>query len=487
MHVSGSTMISRLTALRRWSRPFRFVRAIRTFRPTIRATLATGLAAVIFATSMPQVTDAQGRRIRIVRDAETEQLIRDYVGPILNAAGIGARNIEIVLVGDNSFNAFVADGRRIFVNTGALLQSKTPNEIIGVLAHETGHLAGGHLARRREALAKAQALAVIGTLLGAGAIAAGAASGSGSGTQAGAGVIGGSQALAQRSFLEYARGEELAADRAGFTFLERTQQSSQGMLKVFRRFADQALFRTQFTDPYLLSHPLPNERIRQLERLVVRSRYVDKADSDTFLHRHKLMQAKLLAFTQHPRRVNRSYPKSDKSLAARYARAIVAHRFGKPRRAISLIDNLIKAEPRNPFFWELKGQAYLESGRPRDAVQPFRKAVSLAPNSGLLQLYLGQSLVASDRQNLLPEAIRTLNGGLSREPNAALGYRFLAQAYARQGKIALAELATAQSTFASGNLRQAKVHAKRAQRNLKRGSPAWLRADDIISYTPPKF
>ncbi|WP_350333863.1 M48 family metalloprotease [Coralliovum pocilloporae] len=452
-----------------------------------RSGFAMGLSAVILATSMPQAADAQGRRIRVVRDAETEQLVRDYVAPILNAAGIGARNIEIVLVGDNSFNAFVADGRRIFVNTGALLQSKTPNEIIGVLAHETGHLAGGHLARRREALAQAQTLAVIGALLGAGALAAGAASNRNSGTQAGAAVLSGSQSIAQRSFLEYARGEELAADRAGFTYMERTRQSSRGMLTVFRRFADQAIFRTRFTDPYLLSHPLPNDRIRQLERLVVRSRYVDKKDSNDFLHRHELMRAKLLAFTQHPKRVDRSYPRSDKSLAARYARAIIAHRFGKPKRAISLIDGLIKTEPRNPFFWELKGQAYLESGNPRQAVKPLRKAVSLAPQSGLLQLYLGQAMVASDRNNLLPEAIRNLNAGLTREPNSALGYRFLAQAYARQGKIAQAELATAQSRFVSGALRQAKVHAKRAQRNLKRGSPAWLRADDIISYTPPKF
>ena len=110
----------------------------------------------------------------VLRDTEIEQLLRDYTRPILRAAGLEKQNIQMVIINESVFNAFVADGRRIFVNYGAMMQSETPNQIIGVLAHETGHLAGGHLAKLREQLAQAQTQMIIAMLLGAGAMVAGA-------------------------------------------------------------------------------------------------------------------------------------------------------------------------------------------------------------------------------------------------------------------------------------------------------------------------
>lgn len=429
---------------------------------------------------------AQRRSVPIVRDAETEALLRDYAAPILKAAGLGAQNINVVLVADTSFNAFVVDGRRIFMNIGVLMQAKTPNEVIGVLAHEAAHIAGGHLARLRDALAKAQTIAILATLLGAAATGAGVAAGSGDAARGGIGVAQGGAQAAQRTLLAYQRGEEAAADRAAITYLEKTGQSGIGMLETFRQFQDQQLFSARFADPYAISHPLARDRFSQLERLVNQSKYRDRKDPPALQARHDLMRAKVVGFTQHPRAVARRYPKSDKSLAARYARAIAQYRNQQLRKALRSIDRLIKEQPGNPYFWELKGQALIENGRPKQAIEPFRKAVSLAPNEGLLRIALGYALVGSEEPRYLPEGIKQLERALAREKNSGLGYRQLAIAYGRQGKVARADLATARGLFVSGQFKNAQRYAARAQKKLNRGTPEWLQADDIVTYKPPR-
>ena len=222
-----------------------------------------GLLPILHSTS----AEAQRGRIKLVRDAETEELIRDYARPIFKAAGLKPGNIRIHLVNDPQMNAFVVDSKRMFINTGTIIISKTPNEVIGVLAHETGHIAGGHLIRLRQALRNAQTINVIGAVLGAGAAAAGAISGNADAARVGGAIISAAPGVAQRTFLNYARTEEIAADRAAIRYLEKTGQSAKGMLTTFERFADQALFSSQYVDPYILSHPLPRERISQIERL----------------------------------------------------------------------------------------------------------------------------------------------------------------------------------------------------------------------------
>ena len=429
---------------------------------------------------------AQRRALPLVRDAETEALLRDYVTPILKAAGLGTSDIHIVLINDTAFNAFVVDGRRIFINVGVLTQSKTPNEVIGVLAHETGHIAGGHMVRFRDALAKAQTIAILGMLLGAAAGVAGAAAGSDDAIRGGVGVMHGGNTVAQRSLLTYQRGEEASADRAAISYLERTGQSGIGMLETFRRFQDQQLFSARFADPYALSHPLARDRITGLERLVESSKFRDTKDPPALQALHDMMRAKIIAFTEHPRTVARKYPESDKSIAASYARAIAQYRNHDLRRALRNIDALIKQQSSNPFFWELKGQALIENGRPEEAIEPYRKAVALAPREGLLRIALGYSLVASDKEKYLSEGISSLENALTREPDSGLGYRQLAIAYGRVGKVALADLATARGMFVSGDFQNAKRYATRAQRKLTRGTPAWLQADDIVTYKAPK-
>ncbi len=450
--------------------------------------MATALAAAVLATPGPVLPSATAQgRLPLIRDAEIESLIRDYSQPIFRAAGISGSDIQIYLLNSKDFNAFVADGRRMFINVGTLMKSETPNQVIGVLAHEAGHIAGGHLARAREQLAKTQTAAIISMLLGAAAAAAAAASGSGGiAGQAGSAAALGGQQIAQRSFLAYRRTEERAADLAAMNYLEATGQSGRGMLEVFRQFENQAIFSSRFVDPYVVSHPMPGDRIATLEDIVLRSPFYNRADPPELVARHNLMRAKLTGFLEAPQTVFRRYPRSDTSIEARYARAIARYRTADIRAAVRDIDGLIKSQPNNPYFWELKGQALLESGRPKDSIKPLRRAVELAPKSGLIRILLGQALVASGDNRYLGDAISHLSQGVSREPDASVGHRQLAMAYSRSGRNADAALASARAYYAEGQIKLAKQQATRAQRLFKRGSPGWLQADDILKIKEPR-
>jgi predicted Zn-dependent protease len=448
-----------------------------------RSSVCLALAGAVAAASMPAA--AQSRSVSVIRDAEIETLLRDYAEPILRAAGIGTTGAEIIILEDRTFNAFVASGNKMFINSGALLAADTPNEVIGVIAHETGHLAGGHLQGLRNEMARAQTLALIAGLLGAGAMITGAATGSQAGAQLGAAATSMGPGVAMRSLLSYKRAQESAADRAALTYLNATGQSAKGMIKTFRRFADQALFAKQYIDPYIQSHPMPSERIAQLETIASQSRYWDAKDPPSLMLRHRMMLAKMSAYLEGAARVERRFPRSDNSLPAAYARAIVAYRTSSLRSAIDQIDALIRAAPDYPYFHELKGQALLESGRAREAVPPLRRAVSLAPNQGLIRILLGHALLETGDSSLLEEAIANLTAGLRNETMASNGHRLLARAYAQQGRIAEAELATARGLMIDGQVKPAQDYARRAQAKLKRGTPGWLQAEDIITYKPP--
>jgi predicted Zn-dependent protease len=437
--------------------------------------------------SAPLAHAQGGPKLNVIRDAEIEELLRDYTRPILKVAKLGGQNIEVVLIGQRTFNAFVADGRRIFINVGALYEAETPNQVIGVLAHETGHIAGGHLARMRDQIANAQTASIVAMLLAMGAAVGGAASNTPGLGQALPGLVMAPQEIIRRSLLGYARQQEESADRAAVNFLNATGQSTKGMLETFARFVDQQLFLARSVDPYTLSHPMPRERIGSLENLAKQSPYYDKKDPPALQARHDMMRAKLAGFLDRPEAVVRRYPSSNTSLPARYARAVASYRFGNLRDAIGNVDALIAEQPDNPYFQELKGQILLESGRAREAVAPLRRAVSLSNGSPLIRMMLGQALVQSGDRALAEEAVGHLRQSLAREPNAPLGWRQLAIALGRAGDRANADLASAQASFNEGDLDTARQLASRAQRELPKGSPGWLKADDIVNYKPPKI
>jgi predicted Zn-dependent protease len=453
--------------------------------PHSRTARVIALATAVAISTVPTAATAQGG-IPLIRDAEAEQLLRDYTRPILRAAGLEKQNIQMVIINEVSFNAFVADGRRIFVNTGAIMQSETPNQIIGVLAHETGHLAGGHLAKIREQLANAQTQLIIAMLLGAGALVAGARSGgAGSGlTQGGLAAVQAPQEMIRRNLLSYQRQQEENADRAGVKYLTTTGQSARGMYETFKRFTSDSLFAARGADPYLQSHPMPAERVAALEELGRSSPYWDKKDDPAMQLRHDMVRAKISAFMEKPDTVYRRYQSSNNSLPARYARAIVTYRHGDLRSAIAQIDALIQEQPNNPYFYEVRGQALLEGGRPAEAIAPLRKAVQLSHNAPLIEMLLGQALVAANNNAYTDEAIGILRAAVSRETEAPLGFSQLAMAYGRKGDYAQADLASAQAAYLRGDSKTARELASRAKTRFAIGTPGWVKADDIVSAKP---
>ncbi len=419
------------------------------------------------------------RGMPIIRDTEIEQLMRDYAQPILRAAGLAKQNVRVVVLNVRGFNAFVMDGRHIFINAGALFDAKTPNEIIGVLAHETGHMAGGHLQRLREKLASAQTASIIGMLLGIGAMVAGARSNNNA--NIGSAAVLAPQLTVQRSLLAYVRTQEDQADHAGVKFLNATHQSPKGMVDLFKRLSNEMLFNSQYMDPYLQTHPMPADRVAALVQIAKTSPYWDRKDPPELQLRHDMTKAKLSGFLERPDTVLRRYPLSDHSLPARYARAISTYRHSGLRQATAQIDGLIQSEPNNPYFYELKGQALLEGGRPAEAIAPLRRAVQLSHQAPLIEILLGQALVATNNKQVAEEAIAMLRAAIQREPEAPDAYAQLAMAYGRKGDLAQADLAAAQAAFTRGDYTTARQLASRAKTRLPVGSPAWVRADDIVN------
>jgi predicted Zn-dependent protease len=463
------------------------VRPIRARRATPAARALALLAAAAIAATGPasERARAQGApKLPIIRDTEIENLLRDYVTPVLRVAGLAKQNIKVVILNDRQFNAFVMDGRHIFINAGALFDAKTPNEIIGVLAHESGHLAGGHLMRFREKLAQAQTQSIVAMLLGIGAIVAGASTRSSGVGDIGGAAITGPQSAITHSLLAYARTQEDQADHAGVKFLNATHQSAKGMVDLFKRLSGEMLFSARYANPYLQTHPMPAERLATLETIAKQSPYWDAKDPPQLQLRHDLMRAKLSGFLEAPGTVLRRYPLSNQSLPARYARAISTYRHGDLRGAIAQIDGLIASEPNNPYFYELKGQALLEGGRGAEAVAPLRHAVELSHQAPLIEIMLAQALIGTNNRQMADQAVSLLNGALRREPESPDAYMQLAMAYGRKGDIPQADLASAQAAFARGDVKTARQLAARAKHGLAVGSPAWVRADDIVNAKP---
>jgi len=454
----------------------------------LRRAAVAGLAlSLVTATS----ADAAG----LIRDAETESLLRTYSKPIFEAAGLGSQDIDIHIVNDRAFNAFVVDGHNMFVHSGAIMDAKTPNQLIGVIAHESGHIKGGHLARLRSQVSKAKSAALMMQIIGLAAMAAGAVAGAGNIGQLGMGAAFGGTDAAMRMVLAYRQNEESSADQAAVTFLNATHQSARGLLETLE-FMNSKLFGVTGINPYLQSHPLPPQRIAQLKALAESSPYYNVKDPPELQLRHDLVKAKLYGFIDKPDTVFNRYPPSDRSLPAAYARAIATYRKSGVQVAMPQLDALIAANPNSPYFYELKGQFLFESGNVTAAVPPLRKAVELAPDESLIRIMFAQALLGTQNPKALDEAISNLRTALARETTSSTGYRQIAGAYARKSEVAkggarqrymaLAELAAAEAYFYEGQLKLAKQQAKRAKAGFIDGTPDWLRADDILAFEIPK-
>jgi predicted Zn-dependent protease len=462
----------------------------RTRRPSSLPQLrAVTLALIALAIALPEPVKAQG--LPLIRDTEIENLLNDYARPVFKAAGLGSGRVAVRIVNNEAFNAFVVDGRNVFIHTGALMQAQTPNEVIGVLAHEAGHIAGGHMAALRARIAKDQTRALIAQILGIGLMVAGGVAGGDSGRDiggAGQSVLYGGNAVIMRGLTAERRSQESAADQAGLSYLNATGQSGQGMLATFERFAGQELFSDQNRDPFARTHPVATDRLARLRQLVEGSPFYTVVDSPELQLRHDMMRAKLSGYIESPQTVLNRYPATDQSIPARYARSVARFRIGGNgglENALLEADQLIKTDPKNPYFWELKADFLQKSGKWTESIPFLRKALQLSGNDApLISVQLAQGMLQSKQPELLEEAITLLRKAINREGENATAYNMLGQAYYDKGLIPQAELARAQGLFYFGAIKQAQEFARRAQGALKPGSPEWVKADDIVNYKP---
>ncbi|PZW48372.1 putative Zn-dependent protease [Humitalea rosea] len=436
--------------------------------------LALCFAALMLMVSAlyPQAATAQGTsRVTTIRDAETESLLRTFADPLFRAAGVSPSAVRITLIQDAAINAFVATGNRMFIHTGLIQKAEGAEELLGVLAHETGHIAGGHLARLPEEMRLAMLRSVAAMLLGGVAAAGG-------GADAGMAIALGGTQMAQGSLYAFTRQQEQAADQAGVSYLERNGWSPRGLTVLLQRLLDQELLAVGRQDPYFRTHPLSRDRLEYVQEELARSPTKDAGIPAEWHQRYAMVRAKLDGFLAAPAVTRRRYPASDTSAPARYARAIADFRAGRIDAAVVALDQLIAEDPRSPWLQEMKGQVLFEGGRPVQALDPYRAAIRMAPGAALIRLSMARVMIETGDPLLLRPAVTELESALATERDNAFAWRQLGIAYGRQGQMPQADLALAEEALLEGDYPQVRWLATRAEAALPPG-PTRLRAQDL--------
>ena len=409
----------------------------------------------------------------ILRDAETEALLRDISRPLIQASGLRPEDVQVVLINDDSINAFVAGGQIVYLHSGLITRAANANEVQGVIAHELGHVTGGHIIRMGEGVRAATSISILSLLLGAAAIAAG-------GGEAGAAIMSMGQRAAIGNFLAFSRTQEASADQAGATYLRQAGVSGRGSLAFFERLQNQE-FRLNIPqeDSYERTHPLNRERLAVLEPLYKADAAWDRPTPPELEERFQRVRAKLIGFVDDPRRTLQRYPERDRSVPARIARAYAWHRNSHPEKAIAEIDSLLAERPTDPYFLELRGQILLETGRPREALESLRRSVAQAPDQPLISAMLGHALISTEDPKHFEEAKQVLRAAVNRDNTNPFAWYQLGIVYDREGDAARAALATAERYNLIGQPALALANAEQAMLGIAVGTPDWLRAQDI--------
>lgn len=436
-------------------------------------TLTTILLRLIGGFVVATLLIAQSQAQSLLRDTEIEETLREFSTPLLRAGGLNPRSVDIYIVNDSELNAFVTRGQNIFLHSGLIMRADTPNELKGVIAHEAGHIVGGHIVRSDYGNRSAYGAMLLAAGVGLAAILAGEGG-------AGAAILGGATQFGAVEALAYSRVNESSADQYAAQFLETTGQSGQGLIDFFENFRAQEVLSQSRRYEYFRSHPLSANRIDQLRERVAESPFTDTPDSPEDLHRHEMMKAKLSGFLDAPQLVFNRFPLDDISKPARYARTVAHFRSGDIRSAVRVLETLIQDEPENPYFHELKAQVLYESGKREEALPSAERALALKPDAMLLKVALAQSLIETRDEAKVDRAIDLLKSALRQEDRYSYGWYLLSLAYAEQNEDALAKYASAERFYAIGDLNSARSFAGRAQKDLPRDIPQWRRASDII-------
>lgn len=434
----------------------------------VLARILACLAALILAA---QPVAAQS----ILRDAETEELLRDMAAPLVAAAGLEPGNVEIVLVNDPSLNAFVAGGQRIYIHSGLINAADNANEVQGVIAHELGHITGGHIIRSNEGISNAMNISLLTMLLGLGAALAGAG-------EAGMGLMALGQQAALGKFLAYSRTEESSADAAGVQYLAKAGISGKGSIAFFKKLQNYE-FRYGYSQDdeagFARTHPLSGDRITRLQIDYQADPAWDRPSDPDIEKRFARAKAKLYGYLAKPQDTFSAYPEYLTDAPARYARAYAYHKDAQIGKALAEADALIASEPANPYFLELKGQVLLESGQPAAALEPLRLATQLTGNQPLIAALFGHALIATENPANFAEAEQVLRAAVQRDRENPFAWYQLGIIYAANGDMPRARLASAEQQIMSGRMAEALHSAEMAENTLPAGSPDWLRAQDI--------
>jgi predicted Zn-dependent protease len=421
----------------------------------------------VFACAGPQAY-----AVSLIRDAETEDTLRVYGNPIFEAAGLNPEAIHIFIVEDPTINAYVAGGANMFIHTGLILKTDRPSMLIGVMAHESGHMAGGHLAQGSEKLKNAELGTVLTALLGVAVMAAGQG-------EAGAGMLAAGNELALRNYLHFSRSNENAADQAGLNYLDKLGISASGMLRMLEVLQQDENRSFSNPDPYTRTHPLSIDRISHIRDHVMLSTLPEDVVPGGMVERHARMLAKLHGFIDPPEDTLRLYPTSDQSIPARYARAVAYYRIPNLAKSLPEIDSLIKDKPSDPFFHELRGQILFENGRIPEAAQAYSKAASLLPGSALILTDYGKVLTAKGGAPDITKAVEVLEHATVLDNSNPDTWHNLTIVYGKQGKQGMSYLAAAEEASLEDNPKEVLRNVDLAVKNLGSDSPARMRAGDL--------
>jgi len=434
-----------------------------------RSLIGRFLALLLAVTLSVQPAMAQS----MLRDAETEALFAEMSAGIILAAGLQPKNVQIVLLQDKEINAFVAGGQIVYIHSGLITAAKNVNEVQGVIAHEIGHVAGGHVIRSSEGIKTATGITLLSLLLGAAAIAAGAG-------EAGAGIMAAGQQAALGKFLAFTRTQESSADSAAASYLSKAGISGRGLIGFFKTLQNvEFRYAIPQEDSYGRTHPLTGERISALQEVVAKDAAWNKPSDPALEARFQRVKAKLTGFVNEPRQTLITYPATDLSIPGRYARAYAWHRSAYPDKALEEADSLLRSVPHDPYFLELKGQILLESGRPQEALPVLREATDLTRSQPLIAALFGHALLATEDKANLPEATRVLKSAVSKDNDNPFAWYQLGVVYEREGDLPRAQLATAERYSLQGRSNLALLSAEAAMGGIAKGSPDWIRAQDI--------
>jgi predicted Zn-dependent protease len=437
---------------------------------------AAGFTCAFLAYALPAWAQDE---ISMLRDTETEEMLRGYETPLARAAGLDpVPKVWLVQGPINAFASYGENGENIFIFSGILLWLRSPNELIGVMAHETGHISAGHLSRGSYGMKKAMIPMLLSLVAGLGAMIAGAG-------EAGIAIMGIGQAYAMGQFAAFTRVQESTADQIAAKLLLATHQSPMGMYHTFQRFADEEAMGAYKVDKFAVDHPSGQDRVFDLNDMVDASPYREVQDSPESLHTFQMVQAKLAGFVLPVKEALTRYPESDTSEPARYARSMAYLRQPNLQKSLAAINSLIAEEPNNPYFYEARGQIFMSMAKPAQAIPDYQKSVSLRPQAPQLRLALATAQLATEDANLAQPALANLKAAILVEDDDVFTWYQTAQAYSTLKNEPMANLSTAEVWYNACDMRKAVVFATRARGKLPQGSPDWQRAGDIIGAAAP--